>query len=394
MSKNHTQIRALIRDELSGCWWQFENPVVVLVAANLDDVLPVLQEVVDVVDRRGLFATGFISYESAPAFDSALVAHKAQTIWPLLWFALFPPPQVLSIPPLPVTTDYRLTAWQSTLSASDYEQKIERIKQHIARGDTYQVNYTFRLRSEFGGDAFTLFTKLQQAQVAPLAAFIETPDFALCSASPELFFRLDDENILSRPMKGTAPRSADATEDENLRRGLWASRKDRAENVMIVDMIRNDLGRIARTGSVHVPRLFEVEHYPTVWQMTSSVAARTTASLPEILRALFPCASITGAPKVRTMSIIADLEDSPRGAYTGCIGYIAPERQVQFNVAIRTVAIDRRSGRAEYGVGSGIVWDSDAVSEYAECETKARILQGLTRATITSPELMQVTAPA
>ena len=156
---------------------------------------------------------------------------------------------------------------------------------------------------------------------------------------------------------------------------LHHSEKNRAENVMIVDMIRNDLGRIAQIGSVQVPRLFEVERYPTVLQMTSTVTAQTTASFTQImLTALFPCASITGAPKVSTMKIIADLETTPRGVYTGAIGYLTPDRSAQFNVAIRTVTIDREAGQAEYGVGGGIVWDSDAADEYRECEIKTRVL--------------------
>ncbi|HZY40371.1 MAG TPA: chorismate-binding protein, partial [Anaerolineae bacterium] len=198
----------------------------------------------------------------------------------------------------------------------------------------------------------------------------------------ELFFQLSGRTLASKPMKGTAARGRTLAEDHAQADWLHHSAKNRAENVMIVDMIRNDLGRIAEIGSVRVPILFEVERYPTVLQMTSTVtaqlaAAQTDAPLTNIMTALFPCASITGAPKVRTMQIIADLETTPRGVYTGCIGYVSPQCEAQFNVAIRTVTINRDMGQAEYGVGGGIVWDSDAADEWRECEIKTRVLTQL-----------------
>jgi para-aminobenzoate synthetase / 4-amino-4-deoxychorismate lyase len=196
----------------------------------------------------------------------------------------------------------------------------------------------------------------------------------ICSASPELFFSLRDRQILSKPMKGTAVRGRTLDEDEANARGLYESEKNRAENVMIVDMIRNDLGRIAQPGSVVVTKLFDVEKYATVWQMTSTVEAVTTASLPDILKALFPCASITGAPKVKTMEIISALETTPRNVYTGAIGFFSPERYARFSVAIRTTLLDTVSNRAQYGVGGGIVWDSTAGEEYEECLNKAKIV--------------------
>jgi para-aminobenzoate synthetase/4-amino-4-deoxychorismate lyase len=199
-------------------------------------------------------------------------------------------------------------------------------------------------------------------------------DHIICSASPELFFHLDGESIVARPMKGTARRGLTTMEDRQEQAWLQTSEKNRAENVMIVDMLRNDLGRIAAIGSVQVSSLFDVERYPTVWQMTSTVTARTQASLPEIFKALFPCASITGAPKIRTMQIINRLEPEPRQAYTGSIGFIAPGRRAQFNVAIRSVLIDRQRQQAEFGVGGGIIWDSDAADEYQECLVKSRLL--------------------
>jgi len=210
------------------------------------------------------------------------------------------------------------------------------------------------------------------------SAFIRIPGWTVCSASPELFFRLDGDRLVSRPMKGTAPRGRWYAEDAGFRRRLAVSEKDRAENLMIVDMVRNDLGRIARTGTVGVESLFDVERYPTVWQMTSTVSCRTDAGLPQIFQALFPPASVTGAPKIRTTEIIAEIEDSPRRLYTGAIGYAGPGRQACFSVAIRTVIVDVRRGRAEYGVGGGIVWDSRSANEYDECLAKARVLTAQT----------------
>ncbi|RME98399.1 MAG: aminodeoxychorismate synthase, component I, partial [Chloroflexi bacterium] len=239
---------------------------------------------------------------------------------------------------------------------------------------TYQVNYTLRLQTKFSGDARALFWRLARAQSSGYAALIDTGRHIICSASPELFFARNGLHIEMRPMKGTAPRGCTTAEDAANIRWLEASVKNRAENVMIVDMIRNDLSVTADPGTVCVPRLFTVEKYPTVLQMTSTVTAQTGVPTPDLFSALFPCASITGAPKVRTMQIISELETSPRGVYTGCVGFMLPGRQAQFNVAIRTVCIDRATRTAEYGVGSGIVWDSDTAEEYEECQTKAQVL--------------------
>jgi len=199
-------------------------------------------------------------------------------------------------------------------------------------------------------------------------------DFVICSASPELFFQWQDQKITTRPMKGTVARGYSVEGDRQLVKWLQTSAKNRAENVMIVDMIRNDLAKFAEPNTVKVPSLFDVEQYPTLWQMTSTVTARSKASLPEIMSALFPCASITGAPKASTTKIIKQLEPNPRKIYTGTIGLIRPDNSAQFNVAIRTVLIDKKSKQAEYGVGGGIVWDSDSKSEYEECQVKARVL--------------------
>jgi para-aminobenzoate synthetase/4-amino-4-deoxychorismate lyase len=264
--------------------------------------------------------------------------------------------------------------WRPTLTRSEYERALCAIHEAIAAGEVYQVNFSFRLRAPFSGDLLPLFWQLYERQPVPYAAYIDTGAHAIASLSPELFFALDGECITTRPMKGTAPRGLTRADDLQQAQRLTCCPKNRAENLMIVDMARNDLGRIARIGSVRVPRLFEAERYATLWQMTSTVVACTDAPLPEIFRALFPAASITGAPKIRATHVIHALERVPRGVYTGAIGVVLPDRRAQFNVAIRTLHHDKAAGQLEYGVGSGVVWDSEQVAEYAECLAKAQVL--------------------
>ncbi len=345
-------------------------------ASGNDEVMDCLRRVETLVESRGLYAAGFLSYEAAPAFDRALVVRESAG-FPLVWFGLFERVEQIAnlrgnlancptVPREPVP-------WQPSVTAGEYALMVARLRERIAAGETYQVNYSFRLRQP-AGDPWEMFLELVEAQAASYAAYIETERFAVCSASPELFFELQGERIVTRPMKGTTARGRWTEEDRQRAAALAASEKDRAENAMIVNMMRNDLGRIARVGSVRVSDLFRVERYPTLWQMTSCVSAETRAPLAEIFAAMFPCASITGAPKANTMRIIAETEIAPRQVYTGSIGLIAPGRRARFNVAIRTVLVDKDRQLAEYGVGGGVVWDSTPEGEYAECLLKARIL--------------------
>jgi len=362
----------LIFDAVSRHWLLFENPRQVLITHNLKDVLPLLQQIESEVNTAQLYAAGFLSYEAASAFDAALCTHPPGE-FPLLWFGIYDTPAPFSFAAHSQGKIEPLN-WQADISETQYQQAFQKIKRHIRDGDTYQVNYTFRLKAPFSGDPWRLFVQLIRAQGNGFAAYVHTDDWVICSASPELFWVLDGEILLSRPMKGTASRGLWSANDRQQALWLVHSQKNRAENVMIVDMERNDMGRIARIGSVEVTHLFAVKKYPTVWQMTSTVRCQTTASSSEIFRALFPAASITGAPKVRTTRIIAELENSPRNIYTGSIGFMGPGRQAQFNVAIRTVLINKKNQTAEYGVGGGIVWESDLAGEFQECHTKARIL--------------------
>ena len=354
-------------------WLHFTKPHHIISVSNLDDVHSALQEVERLVNSNNWHAAGFVSYETAPAFDSALRV-LAVGDFPLLWFGLYSEPQIIQASEIFKDLGGLVDLdWTPSIERESYNAAIEKIKDHIALGRTYQVNYTMRLNSEFNCNEWVFFQHLAQSQ-NKYAAYIDTGRHVICSASPELFFKLDGDRIFSRPMKGTVKRGRTTTEDKELAEWLYRSVKNRAENVMIVDMIRNDLGRIAKIGSVHVPELFAIEKYPTLLQMTSTVQAKTDASLDKIFSALFPCASITGAPKVSTMNIIAELETTPRKVYTGSIGYFSPNRKAQFSVAIRTAIIDRKSGRAEYGVGGGIVWDSTSADEYSEALLKARVL--------------------
>lgn len=366
----------ILHDAQTQQWLRFQRPVQLHVASDSASVLTVLETVEQEVKAQGLYAAGFVAYEAAAAFDSAFVTKPAGN-FPLVWFGLYQQPEVITLPTLadPVTPEL---SWQRSISEADYRAALDQVKDCIRQGETYQVNYSFRLRSPMAISPWDFFLQMIRAQGSGYGAFVETEEWAIASASPELFFQRTGRELISKPMKGTAPRGLWWEDDQAQAKGLRQSEKNQAENLMIVDMVRNDMGQIADIGSVTVPKLFEVEQYPTLWQMTSTVRCTTDATLTEIFRALFPAASITGAPKARTMEIIADMESAPRHIYTGTIGYIRPNGDAQFNVAIRTVLSDRPSSpqppQAEYGVGGGVVWDSEKTSEFQECFTKARIL--------------------
>jgi para-aminobenzoate synthetase/4-amino-4-deoxychorismate lyase len=359
----------ILLQQEDGSWRQLVHPVRVVAAYALADVLPALAEL-DAATRGGLHAVGYLAYESAPAFDPHL-ATAAPSPFPLLWFQLGRALEDYPIPPCPPLPDL---GWSPEIGARQYAESVRRVRDWIAAGDTYQVNLTYRQHAAWRGRKPHPWLALPLGQPRGAGAYLATSDFVIASASPELFFTRAGEQVLCRPMKGTAPRGRWAEEDLARREALHRSAKNRAENLMITDMVRNDLGRVASPGSVEVRDLFQIERYPTVWQMTSTVEARTRAPLVDLLAAVFPSASVTGAPKVRTMQIIRELETSPRGVYTGAIGWLGPGQRARFNVAIRTLWLDHASGLAQYGTGSGVVWDSDATSEFAECRDKTRVL--------------------
>jgi para-aminobenzoate synthetase/4-amino-4-deoxychorismate lyase len=356
---------------------RFSHPLELIEAHTLEEVRPALQAAWKAA-QSGWWVAGFVGYEAAPAFDAAMRVHEGSGL-PLVWFGVFQKPDdsIRVFEP----DWFTVSDWSSETSESMFAERIHTIKDAIERGETYQVNYTIRLRAQFDGDALGFYEQLHAGQRGDFGAYLDLGRHAILSASPELFFDWDGSRIITRPMKGTVRRGLWPGEDAQLEAWLAQSEKNRAENLMIVDLLRNDLSRIATSGTVRVREMFKVEGYPTVWQMTSTVEAQTwpDTTLEDVFAALFPCGSITGAPKINTMRLIHQLEGAPRGAYCGSIGLIEPNTPGQgvhatFNVAIRTVVIDRESRQAEYGVGGGITWDSTPEGEYAEMLTKAALL--------------------
>jgi para-aminobenzoate synthetase/4-amino-4-deoxychorismate lyase len=331
---------------------------------------------------RGLHAAGFFAYELGYCLEPKLkdLLPGSRRV-PLLWIGLFHAPRPLDDEGTRAWLDANGSAERAKISdlrlswtREQYADALATVKDYVAAGDVYQVNLTMKYRFGFEGDAVALYAALRRKQRVAHGALIATPDLNVLSMSPELFFRREGKHMSARPMKGTAPRGRTPGEDARLRTWLAMDEKQRAENLMIVDLLRNDLGRVAKIGSVQVTDLFAVETYRSVHQMTSGITAelRSDVGLKDMLRALFPCGSVTGAPKVRAMEIIRELEGEPRGVYTGAIGHIAPSGDAEFNVAIRTVVLDGLEG--EMGIGGGIVADSKEESEFEECLLKAHFL--------------------
>ena len=373
-------------DDLTGASESFRliGPVGVLEARRTSEVAGAIAAA-EGAAARGLWVAGFVSYEASPGLDAAIAVRERPSgdpfaDLPLAWFAMFEDRERTVLPEPPDEPPHDAGAWRPSVERASYDAAIARIRSHIAAGDTYQVNHTFRLRSRVEGDDRGLYRDLSYAQRGAYSAYLNLGRYRVLSASPELFFRIDGSRLTAKPMKGTARRGRWPAEDESVAASLRGSVKDRAENAMIVDLLRNDMGRVARAGTVTWSDVFDLERFETVWQLTSTVSAELGpgTTLVDVFGALFPCGSVTGAPKVATMGIIAELEDSPRGVYCGAVGWLAPSgsgaADVRFNVPIRTVVLDAESRTAEYGVGGGITWDSSAPSEYDETLAKARVL--------------------
>lgn len=356
---------------------RFGSPIRELQTGDLDQVVDVIGAA-DAARTAGLWVAGFVAYEAAPAFDDALAVGPPDADLPLVWFGVHERP----LPGVDWAADgaYDLGSWEPDVDADAHAEAIAEIHRHIIQGDTYQTNYTFRLNGLAVGDLDAMYRDLAHAQSGGYGAMVATDSHVVLSASPELFFRWDEPRIETRPMKGTARRGRWSAEDAALRAGLLSSEKNRAENLMIVDLLRNDLGRVCEFGSIAVEHLFTPEAYPTIWTLTSTIAGRTRSdtSLVDVFQAMFPCGSVTGAPKARTMELIATTETAPRGVYCGSIGVLAPDGsghpRAEFNVAIRTVVVDRATRAAVYGTGGGIVADSVAADERGEALLKARVL--------------------
>ena len=351
----------------------FTKPIKELKTRNLDQVEALLREV-EVYQEQGFYAVGYVSYEAAPAFEKKFAVHPAPLMGEyLLYFTIHE-----EVETLPFPEDYEAVDlpanWKEEVEAPAYQEAIKTIHHHIRQGDTYQVNYTVQLSQELKADPLAIYNRLVVEQKAHYNAFIQHDDVSIISISPELFFEQDDRLLTTRPMKGTTHRGL--TNQEDLQEAAWleADPKNRAENMMIVDLLRNDMNRISEIGSEQVTRLCQVEQYSTVWQMTSTIESRLRAEIDLIqtFRALFPCGSITGAPKISTMEIIQKTEKSPRGVYCGTIGILLPKGKRIFNVAIRTLQM--QGDQAIYGVGGGITWDSKWESEYQETKQKSAVL--------------------
>ncbi len=346
----------------------FDAPLQTLVATMAAEI-PALLDAVERHARAGRWCVGYVRYEAAAAFDAAYTVHRADG--PLAWFGVYD--HALAWPDGPPLPPARAD-WTGGPDRAAFDADLARIHAAIADGELYQVNHTATLGGTLQGQPLALFQALQRAQPGGYAAFIDSGQEQLLSVSPELFFDWQGEHILARPMKGTAPRGVNAAADQAHEQALRSSPKERAENVMIVDLLRNDLSRVAEPHSVSVPRLFHTEALPTVWQMSSDVTARVRAgtTLAQVFGALFPCGSITGAPKVQAMRLIHALEGQPRGVYCGAIGVVRPGGHATFNVAIRTVTVQQ--GQLRCGIGSGITSDATAEGEWREWRHKRAFL--------------------
>ncbi|MCH9690261.1 MAG: aminodeoxychorismate synthase component I [Gammaproteobacteria bacterium] len=333
----------------------------------------------DSLRRDGYYLAGCLSYEAGYVLRG--LPHLLMSPnFPLLHFFAFKAPEKRSAAEINAFLGQENARPQDValnITASDYATAFSRVKQHIVAGDTYQVNLTAKYTFNVKGSSLGLYNSLRARQKVAYSAWFKMPEYEILSLSPELFFSKIKHKIYTKPMKGTMPRASDLTQDKANQHFLLTDLKSRAENTMIVDLLRNDLSAISKPGSVHVQKLLEVESYETVHQMTSSIESEVAVDLSfsAIINALFPCGSITGAPKRRTMEIIHEMEPAPRGIYTGAMGYITPQNDMCFNVPIRTVLC--RGSQGELGVGGGIVHDSTLQSEFEELKLKAQFLTRL-----------------
>jgi para-aminobenzoate synthetase / 4-amino-4-deoxychorismate lyase len=320
---------------------------------------------------KGYYLAGFLSYEAGYSFEKKLLQNKNYT-FPLLYMGCYQSP-VSAKDFLKNTGDvFHISQLRRSISYEDYREDIRRIRHFISIGDVYQITYCLKMKFSFTGSETALFSRLLHNQPVPYPAYIEADRFKILSLSPEMFIKQQNNTITAKPMKGTWPRGKNAISDLAARFRLKYDQKNRAENVMITDLMRNDLGRIGE--NIRVPRLFEVSAYTTLYQMTSTVLADSDKHIPfyELFKALFPSGSVTGAPKIRAMEVIRGIEKEERKIYTGAIGFIAPDRTFCFNVPIRTLLLEQ--GEGEMGIGGGIVWDSTPEGEWAEGILKGKFL--------------------
>ncbi|AZN96186.1 aminodeoxychorismate synthase component I [Mesorhizobium sp. M9A.F.Ca.ET.002.03.1.2] len=370
---------AIFRNDERAHQLVFDHPAGTIVAHEAQDFLPAL-EIAQAAHDAGKWLAGYFSYEAGYLLEPKLVpllpgGRRA----PLVCLGIFDAPveQAVVRGNAPATNGPIFDA-RAAWSSEDYAKRFARLHNHIRKGDCYQGNLTFPVHARWSGDPLAAFDALTERQPVKYGALIALGDPVVLSRSPELFFEIDAEGMIeTHPMKGTAPRGATKAEDERLKVFLLNDEKNQAENRMIVDLLRNDISLITEVGTLEVPELFRIESYPTVHQMVSRVRARLLPDLTirQIFAALFPCGSITGAPKIRAMEILHDLEATPRDVYCGAIGWIAPGGTMRFSVAIRTISLFS-NGEAVYNIGGGVVFDSTAEEEYQECLLKARYATG------------------
>ncbi|MDQ7031160.1 MAG: aminodeoxychorismate synthase component I [Desulfonauticus sp.] len=354
----------------------FNDPIDILIfnpTKSINNFFDQLEKVLS----QGFWLAGFFSYEFGYFLNPKLkFLCPLRPTFPLVFLGIFKQPQILVHNDITTSYNNSKPIFQNlklNLTQQAYEAKIKQIKNYITCGETYQVNFTLKYFFETNAEPVSIYLELRKKQKVSLGGVLKTPEFSIISLSPELFFHIKDQKIYTKPMKGTAPRGINHAHDQEIAHRLANDPKNKAENVMIVDLLRNDLGKICKPGTILVPKLFEVEKYETIHQMTSTITGKLkTLELKQLFEALFPCGSITGAPKIRTMEIIAELENNHRGVYTGAFGFISPQKEMLFNVAIRTLLLQGETG--EFGIGSGIVWDSDPQEEFKECLLKAKFL--------------------
>ena len=368
-------LESIRKDDENNYSYLFQDPAAVIQCASSRMMKSTIEQIEEAT-RKGMYAAGFISYEAGTAWTPRC-PDIISTGFPLLWFGLYEKVERFESPLILPASDHTYEPVDHSLDVTkeEYQGCVRKILQLIRDGETYQVNYTARTRFRWRHSAWQLYLRLRRSQPVPYGAFINCGDYSIVSLSPELFLMKYGDVLQARPMKGTAPRGTDRDSDEQLMKWLGSDLKNMAENRMIVDLMRNDLGRLAEIGKVKVKEPFRVEPYSSLFQMTSGVRCtmRERVSLTELLKATFPPGSITGAPKISTMQIISDLEKSPRKVYTGAIGFLEPGGNLVMNVAIRTI-ISTTSGMCEMGVGSGIVSDSVPEDEYRETALKADFL--------------------
>ncbi|WP_370931157.1 aminodeoxychorismate synthase component I [Bartonella sp. DGB1] len=370
MSYQHQKI-IFFKDDINNKNILFQNPIKEIICYEAKDIAHCFQQL-EKYHQDGYWLAGYFSYELGYCLDDNLIDYLPQNRKiPLIYFAIFNAPTT-ELPNFNIDKKFNLDNLTPTLSFDDYKIKFDKLVTHLKNGDLFQGNLTFPFTADWNGNAWNAFLKLAKNQPVSYSVFCNLGDEIILSRSPELFFNIDEYGwIETRPMKGTSPRGKTQAEDQKLKNQLKNDPKNLCENVMIVDLLRNDIARICEPKSLTVTKLFDIETYKTLHQMVSSIKAKLLPNLTlyQIFSALFPCGSITGVPKIRTMQILKELEVTSRDIYCGTLGYISPKKELNFNVAIRTLTL-YKNNKAILNAGGGVIYDSTALEEYQEALLK------------------------